>query len=315
MQNDIGNGSDLKIMPWLQLVVLTAYTIVGLFGFMLISYALILPFFGFDIEAWQEALTYPTESPDGRLPLLISQGITSLGAFFIMPLIFMRKFLKYSLSDFFSTPSPIAQPLVMTIIITFSFMVVNSIVVEWNQDLQLPEILSWFESQAKSKEAQLQQMTEYLTNFSGFTQFLVGLIVIALIPAIGEEFLFRGLLQNMFAKGFGNPHIAIWLTALLFGAFHFQFYGVFPRMLLGVLFGYLYYWSGHLSLAMIGHFINNAFTLVTLYLYSVGVINQDITGNPELPPTALLILFALICGALLIVFRLYFKEEPEPVNE
>lgn len=315
MQNDLGNGADLKYMPWLQLVVLTAYTIVGLFGFMLISYALILPFFGFDLEAWQEALTYPAESPESRLPLLISQGITSLGAFFIMPLIFMRKFLKYSLSDFFSTPSPIAQPLVMTIIITFSFMVVNSIVVEWNQDLQLPEFLSWFESQAKSKEAQLQQMTEYLTNFSGFMQFLVGLIVIALIPAIGEEFLFRGLLQNMFAKGFGNHHIAIWLTALLFGAFHFQFYGVFPRMLLGVLFGYLYYWSGHLSLAMIGHFINNAFTLVTLYLYSVGVINQDITGNPELPPTALLVLFALICSALLIVFRLYFKEEPAKADE
>lgn len=315
MQNDLGNGPDQKFMPWLQLVVLTAYTIVGLFGFMLISYALILPFFGFDLEAWQEALTYPTESPEGRLPLLISQGITSLGAFFIMPLIFMRKFLKYSLSDFFSIPSPVMQPLIMTIIITFSFMVVNSIVVEWNQDLALPEFLSWFESQAKSKEAQLQQMTEYLTNFSGFMQFLVGLVVIALIPAIGEEFLFRGLLQNMFTRGFGNPHIAIWLTALLFGAFHFQFYGVFPRMLLGVLFGYLYYWSGHLSLAMIGHFINNAFTLVTLYLYSVGVINQDITGNPELPPTALLILFALICGALLIVFRLYFKEDPEPANE
>lgn len=315
MQNDLGNGPDLKFMPWLQLVVLTAYTIVGLFGFMLISYALILPFFGFDLEAWQEALTYPTESPEGRLPLLISQGITSLGAFFIMPLIFMRKFLKYSLSDFFSTPSPIAQPLIMTMIITFSFMVVNSIVVEWNQDLELPEFLSWFESQAKSKEAQLQQMTEYLTNFSGFMQFLVGLIVIALIPAIGEEFLFRGLLQNMFTRGFGNPHIAIWLTALLFGAFHFQFYGVFPRMLLGVLFGYLYYWSGHLSLAMIGHFINNAFTLVTLYLYSVGVINQDITGNPELPPTALLFLFALICGALLVVFRLYFKEDPAAADE
>jgi len=144
MQNDLSNGLDQKFMPWLQLVVLTAYTIVGLFGFMLISYALILPFFHFDIEAWQEALTYPTESENGRLPLLISQGITSIGAFFITPLIFMRKFLKYSLSDFFSTPYPIFHPLVMTIFITFSFMLINSIVVEWNQDLKLPEFLSWF---------------------------------------------------------------------------------------------------------------------------------------------------------------------------
>lgn len=313
MQNDLGYHSDLR--PWLMLVLLTAYSLVGLFGFLLLSQAMILPFFNFDLEVLREAVTYPTEWPGARLPLLISQGITSLGAFFVMPLLFMRKFMKVPLSNFFSAPWPIAQPLAMTIIITFSFMVVNSVVVEWNQDLTLPEFMSWFESQAKSKEAQLQQMTEYLTNFSGFAQFLVGLIVIAVIPAIGEEFLFRGLLQNMFAKGFGNPHVAIWLTALLFGAFHFQFYGVFPRMLLGVLFGYLYFWSGHLSLAMIGHFINNAFTLVTLYLYSVGIIEYDIAGDPELPPRALLVLFALICGALLIVFRFYFKADPEPSNE
>ena len=299
MQNDIGFHTDQKYAPWLMLVILTGYSLVGLFGFLLISQAMILPFFNFDLEALREAITYPTEAPNARLPLLISQGITSLGAFFVMPLLFMRRFMKTPLSSFFSAPMPFPQPLAMTAIITFSFMVVNSIVVEWNQDLTLPDFLSWFESQAKSKEAQLQQMTEYLTNFSGFVQFLVGLIVIAVIPAIGEEFLFRGLLQNMFARGFGNHHAAIWLTALLFGAFHFQFYGVFPRMLLGVLFGYLYYWSGHLSLAMIGHFINNGFTLVTLYLYSVGIIDYDIAGDQELPPAPLLILFALI-------FRFYF---------
>ncbi|MEM9327522.1 MAG: CPBP family intramembrane glutamic endopeptidase [Bacteroidota bacterium] len=311
MENVLDHNEDQKVSPWLMMLVLTVYTIAGLFGFAVLSQLLMLPFFRFDFQLMQEVFTYPAEHPESRLPLLISQGITSIGAFFLTPYLFLRTFLKVPLQDFFSIPRPLVQPLVMTVIITFSFMVVNSVVVDWNQHLELPSFMSWFESQAKSKEVQLQQLTEYLTNFDGLFQFAVGLVVIALIPALGEEFLFRGLLQNLFRKGFGNPHAAIWLTALLFGAFHFQFYGAFPRMLLGVLFGYLYFWSGHLSLAMIGHFVNNAFTLVTLYFNSQ--INYNITVEPELPPTSLLLLFGAICAALLLVFRRYFQ--PDPVEE
>ncbi len=307
MENVLDYNQDIKVSPWLLMLVLTVYTIAGLFGFAVLSQLLMLPFFNFDVELMQEVFTYPAEHPESRIPLLISQGLTSIGAFFVTPYLFLRTFLKVPLQSFFTIPKPIAQPIIMTAIITFSFMVVNSVVVEWNQNIELPSFMSWFESQAKSKEVQLQQLTEYLTNFDGLWQFIVGLIVIALIPAIGEEFLFRGLLQNLFQKGFGNPHMAIWLTAMLFGAFHFQFYGAFPRMLLGVLFGYLYFWSGHLSLAMIGHFINNGFTLVTLYFNSQ--IDYNITVEPELPPTSLLVLFSVICAALLIVFRKYFQPE------
>ena len=311
MQNVLDQNSSLKMSPWLMMLTLTGYTLAGLFAFSLLSQFLTLPFFEFNYELMLEAYTYPAEHPEARLPLLISQGLASLGAFFITPYLFVKRFMKVPIGEFFTIPNPLGLPLLTTVIITFSFMVVNSIVVEWNQNLELPSFLSWFESQAKSKEVQLQQLTEYLTNFEGTFQFIMGLIVIAVIPAIGEEFLFRGLLQNMFRKGFGNIHVAIWFTALLFGAFHFQFYGAFPRMLLGVLFGYIYYWSGHLSLAMIGHFVNNAFTLITLYLNSQGVIEYNITGDPELPPLSLLLIFALICGALLFVLRNFYKSEPE----
>ena len=116
--------------------------------------------------------------------------------------------------SFFSWPQPMGLSILTTVIITFSFMVVNSVVVDWNQHIELPSFLSWFEQQAKSKEVQLQQLTEFLTNFDGFFQFLVGMIVIAIVPAIGEEFLFRGLLQNMFHKGFGNAHVAILVDSI-----------------------------------------------------------------------------------------------------
>ena len=309
MQNVLDQNPDLRMSPWLMILLLIISSIIGLFAFNSVSIILLLPTFEFDYELLQEAFIYPAEHPEARLQILIAQGITSFGAFFLAPVILLKVFLKMPVRSFFGWPKPMGLSILTTIIITFSFMVINSIVVDWNQHIELPSFMSWFEQQAKSKEIQLQQLTEFLTNFDGFFQFLVGMVVIAIVPSIGEEFLFRGLLQNMFHRGFGNAHVAIWLTALLFGAFHFQFYGAFPRMLLGVLFGYLYYWSGHLSLAMLGHFVNNGFTLITLYLNSQGVIDYNITGEPELPPTSLLLLFGGICGVLLFVFRNFYQVE------
>ena len=165
MQNVLDQNSSLKMSPWLMMLTLTGYTLAGLFAFSLLSQFLTLPFFEFNYELMLEAYTYPAEHPEARLPLLISQGLASLGAFFITPYLFVKRFMKVPIGEFFTIPNPLGLPLLTTVIITFSFMVVNSIVVEWNQNLELPSFLSWFESQAKSKEVQLQQLTEYLTNF------------------------------------------------------------------------------------------------------------------------------------------------------
>src|SRR5690554_5832087 len=106
-----------------------------------------------------------------------------------------------------------------------------------------------------------------MTRFDNAGDFILALIVIGLIPAVGEELLFRGLVQNQIGAITKNIHVAIWLAAFLFSTFHFQFYGFVPRMFLGVLFGYLYYWSGNLFIAMLAHFINNGLTLILLYMY------------------------------------------------
>ena len=54
-----------------------------------------------------------------------------------------------------------------------------------------------------------------------------------MIPAIGEELLFRGAVQRLFLRWVRNPHVAIWVTGTLFSFIHFQFYGFLPRMVLG----------------------------------------------------------------------------------
>ena len=94
---------------------------------------------------------------------------------------------------------------------------------------------------------------------------LFNLLVIAIAPAIGEELLFRGYLQQSFSKWLSSPHVAIIVTAVLFSAIHLHFQGFFPRFILGVLLGYLFYWSGSLWLPILAHFTNNAQAVIFSY--------------------------------------------------
>ena len=80
-----------------------------------------------------------------------------------------------------------------------------------------------------------------------------------------------------------NIHVAIWVGAFLFSLFHLQFYGLVPRMLLGVMFGYLYYFSGNIIYPMIAHFVNNGFTLIMLYFYQQGIVDFNIENTDVLP--------------------------------
>lgn len=102
------------------------------------------------------------------------------------------------------------------------------------------------------------------------------LLVVAVVPAIGEELIFRGIIQQKLVQKMKNPHIAIWLAAFIFSAIHMQFQGLFPRMLLGGILGYLFYWTGNLWIPIVAHFLNNAFQIVGQYLHQKGMIEVDL---------------------------------------
>ena len=155
-----------------------------------------------------------------------------------------------------------------------------------------------FEEWARKNEDLLKDITEYLTGFDSFGHFLIGFVVIAVIPAVGEELLFRGILQSQMIKAFGNPHVAIWLAGFLFSFIHFQFYGFIPRMLLGVIFGYLYYWSGNLLVAVLCHFFNNGITILMFYLYQLNMIDVNVEDTEKVPWTMVFPALVLTVGLM-----------------
>ena len=197
--------------------------------------------------------------------------------------------------------------LIFVFLLTFLFVIVNSPVIVWNKSIVFPEFLSSFESWAKLKESQLEKLTIYLVSFESFSEYLIGIVAIALIPGFFEEFLFRGIIQkniNLISK---NHHLAIWLSALIFSAIHMQFYGFFPRLLMGALFGYLFYWSGSIFYAVAAHAFNNFFSLTIWYSTQLGFFGEEYKLGVNDPPDLPIIVILLSLSLFLIV--LYFVRQ------
>jgi membrane protease YdiL (CAAX protease family) len=138
---------------------------------------------------------------------------------------------------------------------------------------------SWLEEQVKPSEDLMEKMTHIFLGAGDHASLILAFFSIAVIPAILEEFTFRGVLQPLFAKITKNIHVAIWLSAAVFSLIHFQFYGFLPRMLLGALLGYLVVWTGTIWSSVIAHFCNNSLAFVIYRFYGSVETPEDSTMN------------------------------------
>ena len=139
---------------------------------------------------------------------------------------------------------------------------------------------------------------------------IFNVFMVALIPALGEELLFRGVVQKIFTGWAKNIHIGVWMSALLFSAMHMQFYGFVPRLLLGAMLGYLFVWSGSLWLSILAHFVNNAAAVIFTYLYqqNLSSIDVDAVGTQEGEMMSVLISTAFTAMLLFMIYRIESKK-------
>mmetsp|Transcript_26933 Transcript_26933/g.62561 ORF Transcript_26933/g.62561 Transcript_26933/m.62561 type:complete len:305 (+) Transcript_26933:401-1315(+) len=228
-----------------------------------------------------------------KLSLLVLQAITASSAFIAAPIVYLYIFTQQRLQTFFQWRQSCSMPMLTTLGLVLAFMVVNTWFIQWNMDVKLPNWLSSFEMYAQNKEAVLKNLTRLLTSFNSLKEFGVGILVMGLIPAIGEELVFRGLVQHLFHRLYHNIHLAIGSSAFIFSAIHLQFYGFVPRFLLGVLLGYIYWWTKDLRFPIAAHLLHNTCVLFTLFLHQQKIIVQD-TAALQVPPKPTLLFFAVI---------------------
>lgn len=165
------------------------------------------------------------------------------------------------------------QPLVWAVVIMLVALPAINLLGHWNQQLSLPSALEGLETWMKNRELEAAGLTELLMSDASYKGLVINLLLMAVLPAVAEEFTFRGVLQRFFTskKHMNNvsnsvPHVAIWVTAAVFSAIHMQFYGFVPRMLMGALFGYMLVWTGSLWVPMLMHFVNNAMAVLVYFM-------------------------------------------------
>jgi len=250
--------------------------------------------------------------PGIYVPLLIMLGSGTLIGFIIFPIIHLVAVERKNISPFFPRQHKIFITLFLVMAVGLTFIVTISPLVEWNMNMEFPDFLKGVESWARDAEDKAAELTTAMTSFASVGDLVLGLIVIALLPAIGEELVFRGLFQNEFYRGSGNIHLSIWLAAIIFSAIHLQFYGFIPRLLLGALFGYLYYWSGSLLIPMFAHFVNNAISVIMVYLHRHEITDLNVEDNVAAPLQYVILNAALTAGLLYYIWRHYRQLPGQP---
>jgi uncharacterized protein len=255
-----------------------------------------------------QLLNTPEKVPNGWNAMMILQGTVHFFSYLLPCLFFWFLIEKRNLSDFQHAKKPSTNVWLLVFILVLIFIPLNSQFIEWNAHMKLPEALSGLEKWMRDKEDQLAVLTGFLTKYDKFGQLLIALFVVVLLPALGEEMLFRGIIQRKLEAQWRNPHVAIWVSAAIFSAIHFQFYGFIPRMLLGALFGYLYHWSGSLWLAVFAHFVNNGFVLVMMYLYNLKVLGINLEETKTMP-------VLIVISSLVLSFLTLFMIRREALKE
>lgn len=304
-----------EMKPFPQLMFSLFVMVASVLILMIVAMIAAIPFFG--MANIMGGLTPEgMNTPEGINFLKYFQVVQSIGLFVIPPFVlawlFGENIGKYLLIDRSSGwQSYFLAALSLLMVVPF----VNYLGAI-NGQLKLPESLSGIEQWMKNMEDAAKGIIDKFMKVESVTGLLFNIFMIAMLPALGEELMFRGVLQRIFTNWTKNHHWGIWITAFLFSAMHLQFYGFLPRMALGAMFGYLLVWTGTIWVPILAHFVNNTMGVLGFYLINKGVISNDIeewgTGTGQLP---LVILSIALVGLLL--FLIYRNETGKkmPANQ
>lgn len=268
----------------------------------------------YDISVFELLEITGEEEGEIMSALKFLQIIGALGTFVFSSLV-ISFFYTGSWLGYFRTGTGVQTPAVLLLIlIMVTALPFVNLLTDLNARLELP--FDSAESYLRQLEEQTQTLMMTLIRADNFWALLVNLFMIAIIPAVGEELVFRGLIQRHLTEMFRNGHVAIIVASVIFSLAHFQFYSFLPRFFLGLILGYTFYYGRSLWYPMIAHLVNNGLGVVFYYFYmkeATGESLEDIGTMDLMPLTALLSL--VIVGLLMYIWIRFVKvsQSPGPV--
>ena len=204
------------------------------------------------------------------------QLMNSVGLFIIPAILFSTLFIKDPKSELRLDRAISLWQVGFIGLLYLALIPLINLMVSLNGNLDLPASLESIELWMREAEDRAKALTEAFLQMQGGSDLWVNVLLMALLPAIGEELIFRGILQRSIQTHSKNHHLAIWVAAFFFSALHFQFYGFLPRMILGAFFGYLMVWTNSLWAPILAHFLNNSMALIIAYYFGAASLDNEI---------------------------------------
>lgn len=158
----------------------------------------------------------------------------------------------------------------------YAILPLNSVFAEWNANIKFPDSMTDFERLLQDMQERATEIMERFVNVTSIGGLILNLFMIAGLAALGEELLFRSIIQTSLIKVCKNAHIGIIIASAIFSIIHMEFYGLLPRFVLGMLLGYMYYYSRSIWIPIAMHFANNGTIVFLYYLNNIGTINIDV---------------------------------------
>jgi membrane protease YdiL (CAAX protease family) len=234
------------------------------------------------------------------------QMLGSVGTFIIPAFLFSYLFDGDLFSYYkFRNPTGMA-PMLLVILMMVSVIPFINYMAEINLKMEIP--IRALDQLLRTLESTAEEMMVAFTATKSFGGLLMNLLMIGVIAAVGEELIFRGLFQRLMTQMIKNPHLAILITALLFSAFHFQFFSFLPRFVLGLVLGYLMYYGQSIWYPILAHFVNNAMGVIYYYFNSRGSADDMLEeiGTSTLIPVA-----AVVSLGLFLLFAVLWYNQTE----
>ena len=260
-----------KVHPMLQLLMFGGMAMGCLMIFGLVGTMILAKVTGIDVLTLSDPGKWDYSNPS-LLTFLRGSLVVQFIALYIIPVFLFARFCDPKPTQYLGLTS--SKPIYFILGITV--LLVALPFVDWTgtiNDQLIPETTSIGKWMKASEEAVAKQIGFMLKRHT-VQDLLLNLVLVAVFAGVGEELLFRGVLQRLFIKLFKNPWAGILITAFIFSAIHLQFYGFIPRFILGILLGLIYWYSGSLWPAIIAHFAYDAFAVIMIW-FNPALAEQD----------------------------------------
>ena len=270
--------------------------------------------FGISAMIWgmdttQNALAGMTDTATHINILKMIQLANQLGMFILPPLALWFIMRKDNPNIFGLAHKPSIKQLLLVLAIFIVSIPFLQWVIMSNESMSLGEGLRGVEEWMRDMQDKNDLITTKFLQGTSISTLFINLFIMAVMPAIGEELFFRGVLMNWFGKIFSNIHINIIITSVIFSAIHLQFFGFIPRFLLGMALGYTYYWTASLWAPILLHFVNNAITVFVYYRINSQGLDIDPQDVGTSDSTILVIISAMAIGGFMYLLRKTRDEE------